>query len=146
MRRLGLYLLLVIVLSVTNSITNKTFAQYPTVPDEVQKETDLMMKSAYAHSDAAWEKALPVIEKEASEGRPYIPWAYRPYDLPQGDIPAFPGAEGGGMYTIGGRGGKVITVTRLGDSGPGTFREACETGGARISLPATDFGTKQTAR
>mgnify|MGYP000859993195 FL=1 len=36
------------------------------------------------------------------------------------------------MYTPGGRGGKVIVVTSLGDSGPGTFREACETGGARI--------------
>jgi hypothetical protein len=36
------------------------------------------------------------------------------------------------MYSFGGRGGKVITVTSLADSGPGTLREACETGGARI--------------
>lgn len=36
------------------------------------------------------------------------------------------------MYTPGGRGGKVIVVTSLEDSGPGTFREACETGGARV--------------
>ena len=48
------------------------------------------------------------------------------------DIPSFPGAEGGGMYSFGGRGGKVITVTNLNDRGPGSFREACETGGARI--------------
>ena len=83
-------------------------------------------------SDEAWAKALPIVEKEAREGRPYIPWASRPYDLPQAKIPSFPGAEGGGMYSFGGRGGKVITVTNLNDRGPGSFREACETGGARI--------------
>ena len=48
------------------------------------------------------------------------------------NIPAFPGAEGGGMYTPGGRGGKVIVVTSLEDSGPGTLREACETGGCLL--------------
>ena len=55
-----------------------------------------------------------------------------PKDLPQAKIPAFPGAWGGGMYSFGGRGGKVIVVTNLNDSGPGSFREACEAGGPRI--------------
>ncbi len=36
------------------------------------------------------------------------------------------------MWSFGGRGGKVIVVTSLADSGPGTFREACEAGGARV--------------
>lgn len=58
--------------------------------------------------------------------------ASRPYDLRQAKIPAFPGAEGGGMFTFGGRGGKVLTVTNLNDAGPGSFRWACEQGGARI--------------
>src|SRR5690606_25228578 len=53
-------------------------------------------------------------------------------DLPQAKIPAFPGAVGGGAYTAGGRGGRVMVVTSLADSGPGTLREACEAGGARI--------------
>jgi len=41
-------------------------------------------------------------------------------------IPAFPEAEGYGGYAIGGRGGKVIYVTNLKDSGPGSFRDAVE--------------------
>ena len=47
-------------------------------------------------------------------------------------LPAFPGAEGFGTMTPGGRGGKVFGVTTLDDAGPGSFREACEAEGPRI--------------
>lgn len=107
-------------------------AQYPTLTADDKAKEKSIIESAYAHSDSAWAVAYPIVMKEAKEGKPYIPWAARPTDLPQATIPAFPGAEGGGMYTYGGRGGKVITVTNLNDDGPGSFRAACETGGARI--------------
>jgi len=40
------------------------------------------------------------------------------------EIPAFPGAEGWGTTTPGGRNGKVLFVTSLADHGRGTLREA----------------------
>jgi hypothetical protein len=113
------------------ALLTASHAQYPSIPSDVQRSADSLMREARVHSDEAWAIALPIIEAEAKQGRPYIPWASKPDDLPQSDIPAFPGAEGGGKFSFGGRGGKVIVVTNLNDDGVGSFRWACEQGGAR---------------
>ena len=108
------------------------FAQYPKVPPAMQAKSDSILGAEKHRSDLAWEKALLVVKKDEKNGKPYIPWASKPSDLPQAKIPAFPGAEGGGAYSFGGRGGRVIEVTNLNDFGPGSLRDACEQGGARI--------------
>jgi hypothetical protein len=113
-------------------ITVSAVAQYPNVPKEVQRAEDERRMAYEKPEDEAWAKAQPELLAWAKKGKPYIPWAGKPSDLPQADIPAFPGAWGGGMFSFGGRGGKVFVVTSLEDAGPGTFREACNAIGPRI--------------
>ncbi|MGH8019283.1 MAG: hypothetical protein ACREIA_13520 [Opitutaceae bacterium] len=52
-------------------------------------------------------------------------------DADDSAIQDFPGAEGEGAFTPGGRGGRVIEVTNLADRGPGSFRAAVEAAGPR---------------
>lgn len=107
-------------------------AQYPVIPEAMEKKADSLLKAIEQRSELQFLKVKAKVDLDAKNGKPYIPWAAKPSDLPQAMIPAFPGAEGGGAYTFGGRGGKVYVVTTLADSGPGSLREACEQGGARI--------------
>ncbi len=49
-------------------------------------------------------------------------------------IAAFPGAEGFGANTVGGRGGKVYEVTNKNDSGAGSLRNCVEAAGPRVCV------------
>jgi hypothetical protein len=51
-----------------------------------------------------------------------------------GGVVAFPGAEGFGAHATGGRGGRVIYVTTLSATGPGSLQEAVDQPGARTIL------------
>lgn len=101
------------------------------VPDETIKERDAAWNQ---YEQEVIAKDTPQIADWSKKGKPFIPWASKPGDLPQAIVPAFPGAEGGGKFSFGGRGGRIFVVTNLADSGPGTLREACESAGPRIVL------------
>lgn len=60
-------------------------------------------------------------------------------DFPEG-IPAFPGAEGGGKYASGGRGGDVYVVTNLDDDGEGSLRYGIDNAPAAGRIIVFDIG------
>lgn len=113
------------------SFFSTAYAQYPEIPKPLQDKTDAILADEEKRLAEIWNSNYSTIQDEAKLGRPYLPWASYPKDFVHADIPAFPGAEGGGAFTPGGRGGKIFVVTSLEDSGKGTFREACEAVGAR---------------
>ena len=57
---------------------------------------------------------------------------------------AFPGAEGAGAYALGGRGGRVVTVTTCADGGPGSLRAAVDAVGPRIVVFAVSCTIRLT--
>ena len=63
---------------------------------------------------------------------PKVEFLFPGEEATDGITRAFPGAEGGGMYVTGGRGGKILHVTTLDDgTAAGTFRHAVNQSGAR---------------
>ena len=99
------------------------------------------VRSVAGELTSAWTSALSATTEKDDEPQPGpgpqpTDKYYEQFSIPaveeDGVARAFPGAEGGGMYTTGGRGGKVLHVTNLNDSGDGSLRAAVNTKGARI--------------
>jgi hypothetical protein len=85
-----------------------------------------------AHEDEVLRQIAPELEAWAKQGKPFIPHAVLPSDLPQAPVLAFPEAEGAGAHSFGGRGGRIWVITTLADRGPGSLREAVESAGPRV--------------
>jgi dienelactone hydrolase len=86
-----------------------------------------VIRTAYQNVEAARQLNL-TFPNRLDDG---IDTALRWLSTPLASIPAFPGAEGAGKWARGGRGGTVIEVTNLNDSGPGSLRFAVEAAGPR---------------
>ena len=93
-------------------------------------EYQFSVRAFSLESTSGWSSALTARTQEPEPPQPPGPQPgeseikYEEYKIPaaeeDGVARAFPGAEGGGMYTTGGRGGAVYHVTNLNDSGEGS--------------------------
>lgn len=84
--------------------------------------TSYVANGLSSRKDGFWR--IDVVDQAGGVTRGDV-WHFRPRHL------AFPGAEGYGRFARGGRGGRVIEVMNLNDSGPGSFREAVDSEGPR---------------
>ena len=121
----GIFLLAVLAVSFSAKalMLDKEIARMPAAerpsPERVAAENETQKQWA-DYQDQLWQKLQPQLEEWAKQGKPYLPRSIFPNDLPPATVPAFPGAEGGGKFSFGGRGGKVFIVTNL-DGGRGSF-------------------------
>ena len=110
-------------------------------PVEAGVKYSFKVRAVSAESTSDWSSPIEAyIEKKPEPGPdPSVDYTkyYGDFMIPSveedGSPRAFPGAEGGGMYATGGRGGKVLHVTTLEDTGSeGSLRWACTQNYPRI--------------
>ena len=96
------------------------------------------VKAVNSAGESAWSEAVEATTTGDEPGPE--PDAYSQFKIPavedaDGNARAFPGAEGGGMYTTGGRGGSVYHVTNLkDDNNKGSLRYGIENAGRPLTI------------
>lgn len=102
-------------------------------PDPIEEATDTIAADTIkVIEDTEWDDETAITETTPDTGSDTDSTnTGGDTDINMGALKAFPGAEGFGRFATGGRGGKVVEVTNLNDSGSGSLREALKMTGTR---------------